>query len=189
MTSRTSAAVTPARKSVGGRLHDPAALRPGPLGRIPFEPEEAPELELLHVDGEPPHLDPGDVGEVVHHGADPERRRPDEVGPARHLVAAPNGDVYVAIQQNRSDATGVYALRDTDGDGKFDQKELFGGAGGTGIALHNGYLYLAHPTVIERYKMTAGQLKPTGPAEVIVTGLPDERLGETVLAWIRLRPG
>jgi len=34
---------------------------------------------------------------------------------------------------------------------------------------------VAHPTSIERYKMTAGELKPTGPAETIVKDLPGER--------------
>ncbi len=96
----------------------------------------------------------------------------DGLGPARHLVAAPNGDVYVAIQQNRSDVTGIYALRDTDGDGRFDQKELFGSAGGTGIALRNGYLYLATTTSVLRWKMAPGQLKPAGEAETVVSELP-----------------
>ncbi len=98
----------------------------------------------------------------------------DGLGPARHLVAAPNGDLYVAIQQNRSDVTGVYALHDADGDGKFDQKEVFGNAGGTGIALRNGYIYLATTTSVLRWKMTAGQLKPSGEAETIVSGLPQQ---------------
>jgi glucose/arabinose dehydrogenase len=96
----------------------------------------------------------------------------DNLGPARHLVAAPNGDVYVAIQQNRTDVTGIYALRDADGDGKFEQKELFGGAGGTGIAIRNGYIYLATTTSVMRWKMTPGQLKPSGEAETIVSDLP-----------------
>jgi glucose/arabinose dehydrogenase len=96
----------------------------------------------------------------------------DGLGPARHLVSAPNGDLYVAIQQNRGDVAGVYALRDTNGDGRMDQKELFGGVGGTGIALRNGYLYLGTTTSILRWKMTPGQLKPGGQAETIVSELP-----------------
>jgi glucose/arabinose dehydrogenase len=96
----------------------------------------------------------------------------DNLGPARHLVAAPNGDVYVAIQQNRSDVTGIYALRDADGDGKFEQKELFGGTGGTGVAIRNGYIYLATTTSVVRWKMTPGQLKPSGDAETVVSDLP-----------------
>src|SRR6185369_7314595 len=52
-------------------------------------------------------------------------------------------------------------------------------ANDVGVARHmavaaNGYLYVAHPKTIERFKMTAGQLKPTGEAEVIVKDLlPD----------------
>jgi hypothetical protein len=44
----------------------------------------------------------------------------------------------------------------------------------TGVALHNGYLYLAHPKTIERYKMTPGQLKPTGAPEIVVKDLPPD---------------
>ena len=67
------------------------------------------------------------------------------------------------------------ALRDTKGDGRFDTKQHFGTGSTTGIALHNGYLYLAHPTSVERYKMTPGQLVPTGQPETIVAGFPLER--------------
>jgi len=99
----------------------------------------------------------------------------DDIGPARHLTVAPNGDVYVAIQQNRSDTAGIVALRDADGDGKFEQKEMITAAGGgTGVALRNDYLYLATPTTVVRWKMTRGQLKPTGEMETIVTGLPQQ---------------
>src|SRR4051812_23643112 len=95
----------------------------------------------------------------------------DALGPARHVAVAPNGDVYVAIQQNRSDTAGVVALRDTDGDGRLDQKEVITQAGGgTGVAIRNEYLYLATPTTVVRWKMTKGQLKPTGDMETIVTG-------------------
>src|SRR6476646_5833422 len=84
----------------------------------------------------------------------------DGIGSARHLAVAPNGDVYVALQGRRAGGGGVVALRDADGDGKFEVKETFGSGSATGIALRNGYLYLAHPTTIERFKMTPGQLKP-----------------------------
>ncbi|HEU4692439.1 MAG TPA: hypothetical protein VFS23_28950, partial [Vicinamibacterales bacterium] len=39
-------------------------------------------------------------------------------------------------------------------------------------------VYLAHPTTIERIRLTPGQLKPTGNAETIVTGLPSDRQHE-----------
>lgn len=102
----------------------------------------------------------------------------DDLGIARHLVVAPNGDVYVALQ-GRGGRTpqpgGAVALRDANGDGKYEIKTPFGTGSTTGIALHDGYLYLAHPTTVERYKMTPGQLVPAGPPEVIVTGLPPDR--------------
>ncbi len=107
----------------------------------------------------------------------------DGLGQARHLTAAPNGDLYVALQSRggRGEAPtggGAVALRDANGDGKFEIKEPFATGSTTGIGLRNGYLYLAHPTTIERMKMTAGQLKPTGAAETIVTGLPSDRQHE-----------
>jgi glucose/arabinose dehydrogenase len=97
----------------------------------------------------------------------------DHVGTARHLVVAPNGDVYVAIRGNNPG--GVIALRDTNGDGRAETKEHFSEGSSTGVALHHGYLYVAHPTRIERFKMTPGELLPSGAAETIVTGLPTER--------------
>src|SRR2546429_3584102 len=63
----------------------------------------------------------------------------DNLGTARHLTVAANGDVYVALQAKPG---GVVALRDTNGDGKSDVKESFGSGSVTGIALRNGYLYL-----------------------------------------------
>src|SRR5438093_3929773 len=43
----------------------------------------------------------------------------DNLGTARHLVVAANGDVYVALQK----PGGGVALRDANGDGKFEVKE------------------------------------------------------------------
>jgi glucose/arabinose dehydrogenase len=102
----------------------------------------------------------------------------DDLGPARHLVAAPNGDLFVSINNGRGGPGGVVALRDGDGDGKFEKREKFGTTGGTGIALRNGYLYLATTTGVLRYKMAAGALTPTGEPETIVEGLPDRRQHE-----------
>jgi len=99
----------------------------------------------------------------------------DDVGTARHLAIAPNGDVYVALQEGRAKPLGVAALRDTNGDGKMDQTERFGDKSTTGVALHNGYLYVSTISSVERYKMTPGQLKPAGEAEVVVADLPVTR--------------
>ena len=92
------------------------------------------------------------------------------IGEGRHAAAAPNGDLYVALLNG-----GIAALRDTNGDGRFETIEHFGDGSSTGLEFHDGYLYVAKVNSVERYKMTPGQLKPAGAAEVVVSGLPGER--------------
>src|SRR6185436_11175302 len=102
----------------------------------------------------------------------------DNLGTARNLVVAPNGDLFVSLRngprvQGQPPSPGfILGLRDTNGDGKMDMQEKFGTQGATGIRLRNGYLYYATTTSIERFKMTPGELKPAGPAEVIVGDFP-----------------
>jgi glucose/arabinose dehydrogenase len=98
----------------------------------------------------------------------------DGLGPARHMAVAPNGDVFVALQ-GMGDMGGVVAMRDADGDGKFELKEHFGQESLTGIGLRNGYLYVAGFNTVQRYKMTPGQLRPASEPETIVMGLPGVR--------------
>jgi glucose/arabinose dehydrogenase len=99
----------------------------------------------------------------------------DGLGAARHLAVAPNGDVFVSLENSRGQKGGIVALRDTNGDGRADMKERFGDEGATGIALRNGYLYFATTRSVERYKMDAGELKPAGAAEKIVADFPMQR--------------
>ncbi len=100
----------------------------------------------------------------------------DGVGAARHLAVAPNGDVFVAVDNSRSGgAGGVVALRDSDGDGRADLRERFGENGGSGIALRDGWLYFAPNDAVLRYPLPAGALRPSGPPDTVVLGLPDER--------------
>ena len=87
----------------------------------------------------------------------------------RFIAVAPNGDVY-----GRSARNGIFALRDTDGDGRLDEKKEFGRGGGTGIAFHNGWLYYSSNSAVYRYRYKPGQLVPEGEPELIVSGLPDE---------------
>ena len=102
----------------------------------------------------------------------------DNLGEARNLVVAPNGDIFVSLRtgpraEGQPPQPGyILGMRDTNGDGKIDVKEKFGTNGATGIRLRNGYLYYATPTSIERFKLNPGELKPMGPAEVIVGGFP-----------------
>ena len=92
----------------------------------------------------------------------------DNIGTARQAVVAANGDLYVARQGTHG---GVMALRDTNGDGKFDTRQQFGDGSGTGIGFHDGYLYVAQTDRLVRWKMTPGQLQPSGPMQVVVDGM------------------
>ena len=99
-----------------------------------------------------------------------------DVGRARHLVVAPNGDVFASTETGRGGAGGgIVALRDTDNDGKLDTRQTFGEGSTTGVALRNGYIYYATTNSIVRYKLAAGELKPTGSPEAIADGLTDRR--------------
>jgi glucose/arabinose dehydrogenase len=109
----------------------------------------------------------------------------DKLGHPRHMVVAPNGVVYVNTWSgvyygnDKPPAGGfVVALQDTSGTGKANLVKRFGetvqtgGAGGTGIALYKGALYVEINDKIVRYALPAGSIVPAGPAEVIVSGLP-----------------
>ena len=89
----------------------------------------------------------------------------------RGLAVAPNGDVYAKGKLGL-----IWALRDTNGDGRADEIKEFGpGDGGTHIAFHDGWLYHSSRTAIYRYKYTPGELVPSAPVETIVHQLPAER--------------
>ena len=86
----------------------------------------------------------------------------------RGLAVAPNGDVYAKGLYG-----GIWALRDTNGDGRADVIREFGpGDGGTHIMFHNGYLYHSSRTTVYRYPYTPGELVPSSPPEIIVHDLP-----------------
>jgi glucose/arabinose dehydrogenase len=97
----------------------------------------------------------------------------DGLGPARHLAVAPNGDLFVELHTQDASPS-VVALRDIDGDGRFDQQERFGeGLSGTAIAWRNNYLYVGADTQLVRLQMDGVSLRPIGGAEVIIGSLPD----------------
>ncbi len=89
----------------------------------------------------------------------------------RGLAVAPNGDLYAKGKSGL-----IWAMRDTDGDGRFDLIKEFGpGDGGTHIMFHDGYLYHSSRTTVYRYKYIPGELVPSSPLEVIVKDLPAEK--------------
>lgn len=108
----------------------------------------------------------------------------DDLGRARHLTVAANGDVYVTRQPSRrrndegeivfDSPGGVVALRDADGDGVAEIQEGVNEVAETGIGLHDGYLYYASATEIWRVARAAGELVPGGVPELVVGGFPEQ---------------
>ncbi|MDH5760721.1 MAG: PQQ-dependent sugar dehydrogenase [Gemmatimonadota bacterium] len=105
----------------------------------------------------------------------------DAVAGARHLEVAANGDVFVARRNLRESrdaplvAGGVAVLRDTDGDGVADRRELWGENGGNGIVLDGGFVYFAPDDAVLRYPIEEGSMTPSGAPDTIVSGLPADR--------------
>ena len=92
----------------------------------------------------------------------------EKLGPVRHIVVAPNGDVLAA--QNRK---GVILLRDTNGDGMAEEEhQIFAGVGGTGIALGADAIYFATNDSVMVIPYKAGSNQPTGTVRTLARGLP-----------------
>lgn len=92
----------------------------------------------------------------------------DTLGRARHLVVSDNGDVYVHLMKLNNNDKGIIALRDTDNDGRADLIKDFSEVAGTGIEMHNGYLYFSSRTEVYRAKMQRGELLPLDPLDTLV---------------------
>ncbi len=92
----------------------------------------------------------------------------DSLGRGRHLVVNDNGDVYVHLARLTDDGNGILALRDTTGDGRADIKEGFSAVTGTGIKIHDGYLYYSSRTEVFRSPMEKGSLLPGKEIDTLV---------------------
>lgn len=101
----------------------------------------------------------------------------DETGRGRHLAVKQNGDVYVSLREE-SENRGIACIRDTTGDGRADIIEYAGEHTGTGIKIHNNYLYFGADTAIIRYPLIDGELLPAKDWELIARGFPTERQHE-----------
>ncbi len=93
-------------------------------------------------------------------------------GKARHLAVNENGDIYVKLRYPDGQYGNV-ALRDTDQDGRADVIRPFGayehdGPYGTGMRIHNGYLYFSSQRVVYRQRLKPDQLVPDSELEIIV---------------------
>jgi glucose/arabinose dehydrogenase len=111
----------------------------------------------------------------------------DNLGHVRQMAVAPNGVLYAntwsgRYYRNDTPPPGGFliALKDSKGAGRADVIERFGpgvpqgSAGGTGVALYNGYLFAEENDKIVRYKMPtdANSIAPKGAPEIVVSGLP-----------------
>jgi glucose/arabinose dehydrogenase len=87
----------------------------------------------------------------------------------RYIIEGPDGDVFAADVT----ANTITILRDTNNDGKADERHVF--AEGLnrpfGMAIANGYFYVGNTDSVVRWKYAPGQLKVQGTPEKI-TDLP-----------------
>jgi glucose/arabinose dehydrogenase len=111
----------------------------------------------------------------------------DRIGVARHLAVAPNGDIWINAEDARANSGGttrigriapeharggLIGLRDTTGDGRPDLTVRVPGAGGTGIAIRDGWLYYSTDTGVLRQRLDPRALQVLAPVETLVTGIP-----------------
>lgn len=93
------------------------------------------------------------------------------VGRPRQMAFAPNGDLFV----NNGN---VVVLFDDDGNGSSggNERSTFATASGLnhGLAFSRdaAYLYASSPTTVYRWRYTTGARTASGPAEVVVSGIP-----------------
>lgn len=95
----------------------------------------------------------------------------DGVGRARHLAVTDDGIVYVKLRSPKP--KGLVALRDTSGDGRADEVEVFGeyedtGDYGTAMRIQDGHIYFSTAGEVYRQKLTPGTLVPDAPVETIL---------------------
>ena len=95
----------------------------------------------------------------------------EDLGAARQLAFAPNGDLFV----NNGDVT---VLWDEDGDGysSASERKVFGEAQGLnhGIAFSrdNKFVYVSSGTTVYRFAYKSGQRSAEGAPEVVIKGIP-----------------
>lgn len=94
----------------------------------------------------------------------------------RIVRVAPNGDIFVV----ESEAGRIQVLRDADGDGTAESREVYadGLSRPFGVAFYPSgsdsptHLYIANTDSVVRYPYKPGDIKPSGAAEKIVTDIP-----------------
>ncbi|MFY9571977.1 MAG: sorbosone dehydrogenase family protein [Blastocatellia bacterium] len=84
----------------------------------------------------------------------------------RNMALAPNGDVFLAESRGNR----VSILRDSNGDGRVDERFVFasGLSRPFGLAFWKDYLYIGNTDSVVRFKYKAGQTQAEGQPEKIV---------------------
>jgi glucose/arabinose dehydrogenase len=95
-----------------------------------------------------------------------------EVDNARSMALSPSGTLYVGNRNGDK----VYAVKDTDGDGKADKRWVI--ASGlnmpNGVAFKDGDLYVAEVSRIHKFAGIEGKLDAPGKSQIIYDQLPTE---------------
>lgn len=102
----------------------------------------------------------------------------DSIGHARHIDINSNGDVYVSLSRVK-EGGGMVCLRDENSDGRADVIKYHGIYDGTGMKIHNGYVYFGADTLIVRYQLKQGELVPAETPEIIAAGFSAQNQHET----------
>jgi glucose/arabinose dehydrogenase len=126
------------------------------------------------------HLPPGFEAKVFAEG---NFRNP------RWIIEGPNGDLFVADSRGNN----IVLLRDANKDGVIDnQSERFTFADGLnqpfGMAIHQGYFYIANTNAVVRFRYQVGQTKLEGEPEKIAD-LPGQGYMQHWTRNILFRPG
>lgn len=97
----------------------------------------------------------------------------DNLGIARHIAVTPQNDIYIHLARPK-DGKAIVVLHENAG--KATVKTAFSNVGGTGLALHGGYLYSSSDKEIYRYKLNSNN-EPidTEHPELVVSGLVSKR--------------
>lgn len=97
----------------------------------------------------------------------------DHLGAGRHIAVRDDGVVYVALRsKDNAKGGGIVALQDSNRDGVADKIAYFGDLEGTGIGIHNNYLYFGTNSAIVRWRLADDKLAPSAPMETVISGFP-----------------
>lgn len=106
----------------------------------------------------------------------------DNLGFVRHIVVAPNGDIFATLRNLRLGLGGLLALHDSNGDGRMDQVNQVTDRPGMGIAIDADWLYFGAETGILRWPVRNDGVVDTRAADILVDDLPafEEHAGKTL---------